>query len=320
MNNPEFFNILDYIWLTILFASLFIGFSKGFIKDFFGTFAWVISAFLSSLFSPYFLPTISQSIPNLLVAKCVTSVVTFSILLLAFKLIVNILSENVKRTFLSALDRLFGVCFGFVRGVSILLTITLLALFFGIQQDRFKVLEESKVSTLLYRIANILMPSVEKIIGTKFPRAKVVKPKVETLVDGLSKAPIASKRNTKKKVQEVPEDTSIPAAVEKLKDYVAEVLSTQYISKEGRIEEERHIERHPEQQQEQKNEEEPTGLKVFRHINKKPEVDKYKKVRPKYGFMHLLDAKKKRLEELRKQRVKKHIKRYLDKEMSQEEQ
>lgn len=312
VNNPEFFNVLDYVWLIILFASLFIGFIKGFIKDFFGTCSWVASAFLSSLFSPYFLPTIGKHIPNLLVAKCVALVITFSVLLMAFKIVINILSESVRGTCLSGLDRLFGACFGLARGVSILITFALLSLFFGVQQNRFEILRESKISTLLYRIANMLMPSVENIIGIKFPKYKPIKLETRNPVKNLSEVPIAKEKSSRRKQQEDSEETLPPSAVEKLKDYMAEVFATKQMKKE-RIEEEEALIRRRYPIKEKSKEEEPKGLKVIWHLNKKPEVDKYKKVRPEYGFMRLLDAKKKRLEKLRKRRLKRQFRQQLEK-------
>lgn len=313
MNNPEFFNVLDYVWLLILFASLFIGFIKGFIKDFFGTCSWVASAFLSSLFSPYFLSTISKHISNLLVAKCVALVITFSVLLMAFKVIINILSESVRGTCLSGLDRLFGACFGLARGASILITFALLSLFFGVQQNQYEILKESKISTLLYKIAGMLMPSVENVIGIKFPKYKPAKPETVNSVKNLSEAPIAKEKVSRKK-QEDSEKTPLPSAVEKLKDYMADIFATQYMKREKRIEEEESIVRRRSYPSKKKSsEEEPKGFKVIWHLNKKPEVDKYKKVRPEYGFMRLLDAKKKRLEELRKKRLKRQFRQQLEK-------
>lgn len=317
MNNPEFFNVLDYIWLAILFVSLFVGFIKGFIKDFFGTCVWVGSSFLSSIFSPYLVPRVYKHIPNLLVAKCAALVIAFVVLLIAFKLIINTLSESVRGTCLSGLDRLFGACFGLVRGVCILITIPLLLLLFGYQQDHFSLTKESKISTILYKIANILMPRVENVIGVKFPLKKEKKStRKKVSATDFSKVPIAKNPLKKvKKEEEISDDIPSPSAIEKLKDYIADVFATRYIKREADIEEEEIARKRRFFPSKEEQKEEPQGLKVVRHINKKPEVDKYKKVRPKFGFMQLLDDKKKRLEELRRRKLKKQIKEHLGKEM-----
>lgn len=165
MNSSEFFNVIDYICLLILFVSVFSGFLKGFTKDFFGTCSWICSLFLSIFLAPYLVPILQENIPILekcaFFVKCtIALVIIFSILLIIFKIIVNTLSREVKATCLSGVDRLFGAIFGLCRGLGTLLCMAILSLLFGVQQERYGIVRESKIATISYRLARKLMPKI----------------------------------------------------------------------------------------------------------------------------------------------------------------
>ena len=320
MNSPEFFNGLDYFCFVVIFFSLFVGFFRGFTKDFLGTFSWIGSSFVASVLAPYFLPTVQEHISNAFLAKCASLTIVYIVSLLVMKVIINTLSSSVKATILSSVDRLLGCIFGFARGGGILVCIPIIALLFGFDQNKYDFVKESKVAPMLLKLAEYLMPRFSEFTGIK-PIKSPKNQKPKTTSTDFSRVPIKKKENKEDKMKvvinpnvktintaEVTTVNSERSIIEKMKDYIADMFAKRYVEQEFEpiTDNSKYIETPRIQIKD--------NVKVVDHTVRKKKVDKYKNVRPKYGIMNLLDAKRKRMKDLRHKQKKQEFRKMVDKE------
>ncbi|MDR0678193.1 MAG: CvpA family protein [Holosporaceae bacterium] len=163
MNNSEFFNFLDYIYIALMFSSTMFGFVRGFIKDFFSTCAWFGSGFIAIFVSPYLIPSVYEHVPNMTIARCIAIGISYLIILIVLLLIISAISQNVKRGVLSGIDRAVGALFGLFRGVGILVCFCILMIIFEIPRDKYEIVKNSKLSAILFDISRLLIPKMMKL-------------------------------------------------------------------------------------------------------------------------------------------------------------
>ena len=116
-------NFIDWVVLTLLLTTSLIGLSNGFIKEFLNFFIWTLSLLFSLLVISKLL------ISNLIDQKIISSMITFFILVLIsfiiFKLIMYYLIGNLKNMINNNyLDNFFGLIFGFIKGLFLILLST----------------------------------------------------------------------------------------------------------------------------------------------------------------------------------------------------
>ncbi|MDR2107716.1 MAG: CvpA family protein [Holosporaceae bacterium] len=158
----EFFNVLDYFYIFLIFCSVGIGFLRGFVKDFFSTCAWVGGAFVTPLIAPYFIPFASSYFSNKTVAKCLVFGISYFTTLTALLLITSAMSRNVKGSPLSGVDRAGGALFGLFRGAAVLMCICVTMSVFEFPRKKYVFVKESKISTLLFDLSEN-SPQIKKL-------------------------------------------------------------------------------------------------------------------------------------------------------------
>ena len=116
-------NFIDWIVIGLLLTTSLIGLNNGFIKEFLNFFIWTLSLLFSLLVISKLL------ISNLIDQKIISSMITFFILVLIsfiiLKLIINYLIGDFKNMINSNyLNNIFGLIFGFVKGLFLILLST----------------------------------------------------------------------------------------------------------------------------------------------------------------------------------------------------
>ncbi|MDR2781145.1 MAG: CvpA family protein [Holosporaceae bacterium] len=163
MKNSEFFNFLDYIYIALMFFFTVSGFVRGFIKDFFGTCAWYCSGFIAVWIAPYLIPIVAEQVKNVTLVRVVSIAVSYLAVLIVLLLIINIISQSVKHGMLSGIDRAFGVLFGLFKSVGVFICLHALMITFEFQKDKYSFLRNSKLSSIFFNVAELLMPSMIKL-------------------------------------------------------------------------------------------------------------------------------------------------------------
>ena len=116
-------NFIDWIVLSLLLTTSLIGFNNGFIREFLNFFIWTMSILFSLL-------VISKLLfSNLIDQNIISSLIIFFILVLIsfiiFKLIMYYLIGNLKNMINNNyLDNFFGLIFGFIKGLFLILLST----------------------------------------------------------------------------------------------------------------------------------------------------------------------------------------------------
>ena len=121
----EFLNLnsIDWIIIILLLITSIIGLNNGFIKELINVFIWALSILFSLLVINNLL------IFNLLVQNIIIMIVLFFILFIfsfiILKLIIYYFASDLKNTFtLYYINNIFGLIFGFVKGLFLILLST----------------------------------------------------------------------------------------------------------------------------------------------------------------------------------------------------
>ena len=116
-------NFIDWIVLSLLLTTSLIGLNNGFVREFLNFFIWTMSILFSLL-------VISKLLfSNLIDQNIISSLIIFFILVLIsfiiFKLIMYYLIGNLKNMINNNyLDNFFGLIFGFIKGLFLILLST----------------------------------------------------------------------------------------------------------------------------------------------------------------------------------------------------
>ncbi len=221
VNNSEFFNSLDYIYILITFISCLFGFLKGFTKDFFSTCAWIGSGFISAFISPFLVDTFKENLTkNILLAKIIAITASYLVVLITLLLLINTLSIKIKNTSLSGVDRALGCLFGFVRGFLIILTMAMIYVFFNMPCNKYEFINNSKITPHLISIANWITP---KIMNYS-PILNEIKPKYPSSYENNKKRHLSEQLRSNKIIKEklYDEDDSY---TNKVKTYIDNIFS-----------------------------------------------------------------------------------------------
>lgn len=114
MENAADLAVLGFVLLSGLWA-----FFRGFVREVLGVIAWVGAALITIWGFPYARPYLRELISIQLVADVVTGLSLFIISLVLLALISGAISNRVRGSGLSALDRSLGFLFGLVRGAAL---------------------------------------------------------------------------------------------------------------------------------------------------------------------------------------------------------
>jgi membrane protein required for colicin V production len=120
-------NALDYVVLAVLGLSVLISVLRGAAREVMSLVSWVGSALLALHFAPALARLLPASLSNPALRLAAAFIAILLVSLLVFMLVTSALAELVKHSGLSPLDRSLGALFGFLRGVVILVVLTLLA-------------------------------------------------------------------------------------------------------------------------------------------------------------------------------------------------
>lgn len=119
---------IDWVLLAVLGISSLIGLKRGFVKEAFSIASWAAAFIIARLFSGNLATLLAGSIDTQSLRWGIAFAILFAGTLVIGAMLNYLLGAIVKMTGLSGTDRMFGMVFGLLRGV-----IVLVALVYGLQ-------------------------------------------------------------------------------------------------------------------------------------------------------------------------------------------
>jgi membrane protein required for colicin V production len=118
-------NWADWIIVSIVGVSCLISFVRGFVKEAISLAIWVSAFIISMLFHESLAYLLTDYISTASVRRMIAIGTLFSATLIVGAMLNYLIGELVRMTGLSGTDRLFGMVFGFVRGVILVLVLVM---------------------------------------------------------------------------------------------------------------------------------------------------------------------------------------------------
>jgi membrane protein required for colicin V production len=119
-------NWADLSILAVLFVSSLISVKRGFVREALALAGWVAAFIIATLFSASLATLFVNSIESPSVREMVAFALLFACTLIVAAMANYLIAEVVRMTGLSGTDRLFGMVFGLVRGVIVVMAVLLL--------------------------------------------------------------------------------------------------------------------------------------------------------------------------------------------------
>ena len=107
--------VTDIIVIIVTILSTLIGLSRGLAKEILSLLGWVGASLITLFLFPYVEPHANAWISNIWLSRIVTGAGLFIVAIVILSIIGNFLSEKVQNSYMSGLDRTFGVFFGIAR-------------------------------------------------------------------------------------------------------------------------------------------------------------------------------------------------------------
>jgi len=129
--------IIDWVILAIVGISALISLVRGFVKEALSLASWVIAFFVARIFSGNLATLLENSISTNSVRWLVSFALLFVATLVVCAMVNYLIAQVVRITGLGGLDRVFGMVFGLMRGLMIVVALVYGAQLTMIPQDQW---------------------------------------------------------------------------------------------------------------------------------------------------------------------------------------
>src|SRR3546814_20419830 len=116
-------NPVDLIVIAVLLLSALLALFRGFVKEVLGIAGWVAAVAATIFFFPIVRDIVRSYIDSRLIADIVTGAAIFLPTLILCSLLTHWISEQVRASAVSAVDRSLGFVFGLARGALVVLAV-----------------------------------------------------------------------------------------------------------------------------------------------------------------------------------------------------
>ena len=113
--------VVDVIIIFVIFLSALFSLIRGFVKEAISLTTWILAIWIAATFAPKLAAALPDNIESEAVRLALGFGLLFILTLMLGALVNFIIAQFVKKTGLSGADRVFGVAFGFLRGILIVL-------------------------------------------------------------------------------------------------------------------------------------------------------------------------------------------------------
>lgn len=121
--------VVDVIIICVIFLSALFSLIRGFVKESISLVTWLMAIWIASSFGSRLAAVLPNSIESEAVRLSVGFGALFIVTLMLGALVNVLVAHFVKKTGLSGADRIFGVVFGFLRGLLIIVVFVVIGSF-----------------------------------------------------------------------------------------------------------------------------------------------------------------------------------------------
>lgn len=163
--------IFDYAVLAILVLSVMLSVVRGVVRELLSLVGWVVAFMVANSFAAGFAPVLPSSINGESLRMLLAFAALFLSSLLAMGLFTMLTSALVKSVGLGFADRFFGLLFGFIRGLMVVLLIVLAAGLTALPQEPFW--RKAVLSEPLEKAAMMVVPWLPQDLSKRISYVKL---------------------------------------------------------------------------------------------------------------------------------------------------
>lgn len=119
-------NNLDVFFLVIVAISALVGVARGFTKEALSIVGWIVAATAVYFLTPIVNPIMQNYIASEILSKFVSGLLVLLVVCVFWILAVDKISSSIRQSKLSLLDRVFGLGFGVLRGIIVIILLVMM--------------------------------------------------------------------------------------------------------------------------------------------------------------------------------------------------
>ena len=163
----QLLSAVDWILLAVLALSLLLGLWRGIVQEVLSLAGWVAAFYVSQMYAPMAAAWLPMEGSSQMLRYAAGFVVVFVAVLVATVLVSFVVKKLISAVGLGPLDRLLGSLFGLMRGVVILLAVTVLV---GMTPMRETLAwKQAQGAQLLQQFLHVLKPVLPADFGKYLP-------------------------------------------------------------------------------------------------------------------------------------------------------
>lgn len=163
----QMFTAVDWILLAVLGLSLLLGMRRGIVHEVLSLVGWVAAFYVSQMYAPLAAAWLPMEGSSQMLRYAAGFVVVFIAVLVATVLVSWLVKKLVSAVGLGPLDRLLGSLFGLLRGVVILLAVTVLVGMTPMRET--EAWKQAQGSQWLQQFLHVLKPVLPADFGKYLP-------------------------------------------------------------------------------------------------------------------------------------------------------
>jgi membrane protein required for colicin V production len=158
---------VDWILLAVLGLSLLLGFWRGIVQELLSLAGWVAAFYVSQMYAPQAAAWLPMAGSSQMLRYAAGFVVVFVAVLVATVLVSFVVKKLISAVGLGPLDRLLGSLFGLMRGVVILLAVTVLVGMTPMRET--EAWKQAQGARWLQQLLHVLKPVLPADFGKYLP-------------------------------------------------------------------------------------------------------------------------------------------------------
>ncbi len=198
----EQLNNLDVFFLIIVGISALVGIARGFTKELLSVLGWAVAGTAVYFLTPIVTPIMKNYISSDMLANAVSGMLVLLVVCVFWVLAVDKIASSIRQSKLSPLDRLFGLAFGALRGVLVVVLLVMMISSLIPEESKKGTFESSKIfvasADLVEPIKSMIPQETIESMQEQMAKFGLNTKKTEEVADAEDKETKTDKKDDKK--------------------------------------------------------------------------------------------------------------------------